>query len=141
MRPSQIGSPPPDGGAARAGPRPQRAAEGQQNLGWEVSEQVCWQCKRADTGEFVGFLAYALQAGVTGVKAHGEQWSTIILAACHIGMRRFETEVCRNPIGDSPHRKQQQHVAEVAAIGICCARLEPTRPRQLGRKSRLDWLF
>ena len=70
---------------------------GQQNLGLEVSEQVCWQCKRADTGEFVGFLANALQAGVTGAKAQGEQWSTIILAACRIGMRRFETEVCRNP--------------------------------------------
>ncbi len=58
--------------------------------------------QRADTGELVGFLANALQAGVTGAKAQGEQWSTIILAACRIGMRRFETEVRGNPIGDSP---------------------------------------
>ena len=63
---------------------------GQQNLGREVSEQVRWQCKRTDTGELVRFLADALQAGVAGASAQCEQWSTIILAACRIGMGRLE---------------------------------------------------
>ena len=66
---------------------------GQQNLRWEVSEQVCRQCKRPDTRELVGFLYDALEAGVTGASAQREQWRTIILAACLIGMRRLEQSV------------------------------------------------
>ena len=62
----------------------------QQNLGRKVGEQVWGQCKRTDTGELVGFLADALQAGLAGASAQCEQWSTIILAACRVGMRRRE---------------------------------------------------
>ena len=66
---------------------------GQQDLGREVAEQVCWQCKRTDTGELVGFLADALQAGVAGASAQREQWSTIILAVCRVGMGSLEQGV------------------------------------------------
>ena len=52
---------------------------GQQNLLWEVSEQVCRQCKRPDTGEFVGFLDNALEAGVTGALAQCEQCARLSL--------------------------------------------------------------
>ena len=46
---------------------------GQHNFVREISEQVCWQCKRADAGELLGFLCDALQTGVAGASAEGEQ--------------------------------------------------------------------
>ena len=78
---------------------------GQQNLGREISKQVCRQCKCTDTGELVGFLADALQAGVAGASAQCEQWRTIILAACRIGMGRLEQ-------GVEPRRRRRRQARQ-----------------------------
>jgi hypothetical protein len=87
---------------------------GQQNLGREVSEEVRRQCKRTDTGELVGFLTDALQAGVAGASAQREQWSTIILATGHIGMRRLEQRVESRPLGVARALRRGGRTAQAA---------------------------